>query len=76
MLDIVLASSTSFASSQARKLIRSAARPLPAEIASLDFGGDPEQYCLRFLIDLKKNLLCILRNAIMLCCLRLIEAPR
>ena len=38
---IVLTSSTSFAFSQARKLIRSAARPLPTEIASLDFGGGP-----------------------------------
>ena len=40
-LAVVLTSSTSFASSQARKLIRSAARPLPTEIASLDFGGGP-----------------------------------
>ena len=40
-LAVVLTSSTSFASSQSRKLIRSAARPLPTEIASLDFGGGP-----------------------------------
>ena len=40
-LAVVLTSSISFASSQARKLIRSAARPLPTEIASLDFGGAP-----------------------------------
>ena len=40
-LAVVLTSSTSFASSQARKLIRSDARPLPTEIASLDFGGGP-----------------------------------
>ena len=41
MLDIVLASSASFASPQARKLFHSAARPLPTEIASLDFGEGP-----------------------------------
>ena len=32
--------------------------------------GTPEKYCLRFLIDLTKNLLRILRNTIMRCCLK------
>ena len=34
------------------------------------------KYCLRFLIDLTKNLLRILRNAIMLCCLKILRSKR